>query len=231
MDYDWNYPEARKRLQTALTLAPTDPVVLDRAANFLLVTGRPEQALEIVRWLRDRDPLNSSALAQLAGALSDSGQLEAAEHTYRELLEQRPGMSVVHSAIGNVRVLRGDPAGALAEYEKESNPIVRQCGLPLAYAGLGREQEARALLGELSRQHPDWAICIAEGYAYMGDVDAAFKALDVGVRERDPAMKQLRSSPFLKPLYEDSRWGELLETMGLSDKQVAALPLEVKLPQ
>jgi len=108
---------------------------------------------------------------------------------------------------------------------------MRQSGLALAYHGLGRTAESLDILRELGEEHPDWALNIADAHTYRGDVDAAFAALERGLRERDPGMKLLRVESLLKPLHSDPRWGALLETVGLSDEQVAELSLEVKLPR
>jgi serine/threonine-protein kinase len=135
-----------------------------------------------------------------------------------------------HYVIGETRLLRGDLYGALAEYEKEPVVPIRQLGLALAYAGLGRKAESDAILSQLETEHPDFCAAIAEVYAYRGDADAAFRWLERGFEERDPGMPQIRSDAMLEPLRGDPRWAKMLDRIGLSDTQVAALTLEVKLP-
>jgi TolB-like protein len=230
MDYDWNFAAARDRLQTALALAPTDDVVLREAMAFLRITGRPDRAAEIARWMLARDPLNVDALSELAGTLHLSGQDAEAESMYRRVLAQKPNASMYHYVIGETRLTRGDPAGALAEYDEEHNEIIRQFGRAAAYYGLGRNDESSAILTELGKQHPDWSIALAEVYAYRGEADAAFHWLERGFEERDPGMPQLRTDPLLKPLHADPRWAKLLDRIGLSDGQVVALTLDFKLP-
>jgi hypothetical protein len=135
-----------------------------------------------------------------------------------------------HYVIGETRLLRGDLAGALEEFEKEPVVPVRQLGLALAYSGLGRKSESDAMLGQLEKEHPDFSIAIAEVYAYRADPDAAFRWLARGFEERDPGMPQMRIDPLLEPLHGDPRWGQMLDRIGLSDEQIAALTLEVELP-
>lgn len=229
-DYDWNFVEAQRWLQSALTLAPTDAVVLFRAADFLITVGRTDQAIEVARRRLDRDPLNARALLGLAWSLYMGGRLEESRDVYRALLARNVALQSARSDLGDIYLLLGDPAAALEQYRQLSNDVNRESRLALAYARTGRTVEAKAILAELRRQHPDWAYVIAEGYAALGDPNAAFDALDRGLRERDPALKLLRVSHFLRPLHADPRWVRLLQTLGLADEQVAQLSLDVALP-
>jgi tetratricopeptide (TPR) repeat protein len=230
LDYDWNFTSARQRLQTALALAPRDDTVLRETMDFLSITGRSDAAEKIARWMLARDPLNLDALSELAKTLHSSGKYADAEQVYRQVLSQRPAASMYHYVIGETRLLRGDRAGALEEYEQEPVAPIRQLGLALAYSGLGRKRESDAMLGQLEKEHPDFCIAIAEVHAYRGDADAAFRWLARGFEERDPGMPQMRSDAMLEPLHGDPRWGQMLDRIGLSDEQVAALTLEVELP-
>jgi hypothetical protein len=60
----------------------------------------------------------------------------------------------------------------------------------------------------------------------MGDTDRAFEWLQKSVDEGgfNPA------HPLLQPLADDPRWLPLLEGMGKSPEQFAAIEFEVKLP-
>jgi TolB-like protein/TolA-binding protein len=230
LDYDWNFTSARQRLQKALALAPRDDTVLRETMDFLSITGRSDEAEKVARWMLARDPLNLEALSELAKTLHASGKYADAEQVYRQVLRQRPAASMYHYVIGETRLLRGDLAGALQEFEKEPVMPVRQLGLALAYSGLGRKRESDAMLGQLEKEHPDFSIAIAEVYAYRADPDAAFRWLARGFEERDPGMPQMRIDPLLEPLHGDPRWGQMLDRIGLSDEQIAALTLEVELP-
>jgi len=229
LDYDWNFTSARQRLQTALALAPRDDTVLRESMDFLSITGRSDEAEKVARWMLARDPLNLDALSELAKTLHASGKYADAERVYRQVLSERPAASMYHYVIGETRLLRGDLAGALEEYEKEPVLPVRQLGLAFAYSGLGRKREADAVLGQLEKEHPDFSIAIAEVYAYRADPDAAFRWLARGFEEHDPGMPQMRGDPMLVPLRADPRWNQVLDRIGLSDEQVAALTLEVEL--
>jgi hypothetical protein len=132
--------------------------------------------------------------------------------------------------IDDVFAVQDEIAAAVASQCKEPVLPIRQLGLALAYSGLGRKRESDVMLGQLEKEPPDCSIAIAEVYAYRADADAAFRWLARGFEERDPGMTQMRSDSMLKPLHGDPRWGQMLDRIGLSDEQVAALTLEVELP-
>jgi len=229
-DYEWNFASARQHLQTAMTLAPADSTVLRSVSRFVSYIGSSAEAVRIARWIVARDPLNADSLGELASALYQAGQYEEAERLTLQALALKPGRWGNHYFVGQCRLLRGDPAGALEENDKEPVETLRQFGRSVIYPSLGRRQEARAILEELGQQHSDWSIALAEGYAALGDKTEAFRWLERGFVERDPGMPQLRTDPLLGSLHDDPRWEQILERIGLSDRHVAALGLDVTLP-
>ena len=63
----------------------------------------------------------------------------------------------------------------------------------------------------------------------MGDADRAFEWLQKSVEEEEEGGFN-PADPLLQPLHNDPRWLPLLEGMGKSPKQLAAIKFEVKLP-
>lgn len=63
-------------------------------------------------------PAEADAQANLAGSWMNLGQLAEAEAAARKALRLDPGHWKAHCALGNVRLRRGDPPGALASFER-----------------------------------------------------------------------------------------------------------------
>ena len=72
---------------------------------------------------------------------------------------------------------------------------------------------------------------MAAGYAQLGMADEAFIWLDRALQERDGGVLEVRAGPLFRPLRRDPRYVPLLERIGLSDEQVAALDFDVDIPQ
>jgi Flp pilus assembly protein TadD len=67
---------------------------------------------------------------------------------------------------------------------------------------------ARARALESSRYVPPFHLALA--YAGLGEIDAAFAALDQAWLDRDPALASLDADPRFRPLKADSRFDALL---------------------
>ena len=60
-----------------------------------------------------------------------------------------------------------------------------------------------------------WGIAVL--YASLGDIDDAFKWLDVAVAEKAPGLMVLRCHPRLDPIRGDPRYSLLVQKLGLDD--------------
>ncbi|HEV8480693.1 MAG TPA: hypothetical protein VGR66_07840, partial [Candidatus Eisenbacteria bacterium] len=81
---------------------------------------------------------------------------------------------------------------------------------------MGHREEADRLLREMmDKQGNRAAFQYAELYSLRGEVDLAFKWLDVAYAERDGGLLGLNNSEELRPLHKDPRWTPLLKKMGL----------------
>ena len=68
------------------------------------------------------------------------------------------------------------------------------------------------------------AVDIAEVYAYLDNVDAAFHWPGTGI-DSGHDMSLIRLSPFLRNIASDQRWLEILTRVGLADDQVSDINL------
>jgi serine/threonine protein kinase/Tfp pilus assembly protein PilF len=180
--------EALELSQRAYDLAPSHPLLRFGMGASLLQLGREEQALKHLREALEADPQQSGALALLARMLADAADeglrdpdaaLQAAERALalepsrldvglaKSIAQLRRGdyEAVVETKVVETALRGADNAGVLAQ----SLEIVRG----LALVGLGRREEARALLDGLG--------------APLADPGDAF-----GVRERDRLLLELR---------------------------------------
>jgi hypothetical protein len=93
-------------------------------------------------------------------------------------------------------------------------------GLAHAYAGIGREAEAKRILGDLERKSKDRYVSpyvIAAIYAGLGDKKNAFLFLEKAYQERSLEISfSLNADPRFDNLRSDSRFQSLLRRVGLA---------------
>ena len=215
-NYDWDWLGADAAYKRALELEPRNAMVVRQAAALAATLGRFEEAIERGRRAVELDPLSAGARVNLAGFAYYAGLLDEAEAAVRKGLELSPAYPSAHLQLGQVLSARSNPEAALAEMEREPEPIWRRFGLALVYHALGRKKEAEVALGELLEKHKEGgAFQIAEVYAFRGETDKAFEWLERAYAQRDPGLSGVKGDPLLKNLEADPRHAAFLKKMRL----------------
>lgn len=227
-----DFAGAAKNFERSLALDPTNPKVLGNAARLLQHLGRLNEALAISEWVARRDPLDETSIFDLAGAQYLSGRLDEALTTYNHLQNMSSGGGAVHYNLGQILLLKGDAAGALSEFEKETSEIWRMTGLPMAYYALGRTADSDAALAALVKKYQtEWAFNIAYVYAYRGEADKAFEWLDRAVQNDDTSLPTIHFEIFFAKIHSDPRWLPFLHRIGVAPDQLAKIEFKMTLPQ
>ncbi|MGE5275560.1 MAG: protein kinase domain-containing protein [Acidobacteriota bacterium] len=215
-NYDWDWAGAEAIFQRALDLEPRNGTVVRMACALAATLGQFEKAIELGRRATDLDPLSAGSHVNLASFAYYAGRLDEAEAAVRKGLELNPDYPNAHLQLGMVLLAKSKPGAALAEMEREKEPIWRRLGLALAYHALGRKKEADAALGEFLENHAEGgAYQIAETYAFRGEIDKAFQWLERAYAQRDGGLAATKGDPLLKSLEADPRYAAFLKKMRL----------------
>jgi tetratricopeptide (TPR) repeat protein len=105
----------------------------------------------------------------------------------------------------------------IAEKSLQSDsPMLAQAGY--AYAKSGQRQKAEEIIkrwkeGEKTKYVMSYWIAVV--YAALGDKDAAFAELEKAYQARDWFLQRLNVDPFMDPLRDDPRFGDLVKRLGL----------------
>jgi TolB-like protein/Tfp pilus assembly protein PilF len=212
--YDW--ASAMAELDKALALNPRDSVTLYNGAWLAYNLGRNDDALRLQDASLSLDPLNPDSLQNGAIIRFMLGQYDTAQRDLRKGLNISPQYASNHRFLGQILLLRGDPAAALKEMEAETSST-RDAALALAYWALGRKADSDAALARMEKEHGGTApVLIAEVHAYRGERDQAFEWLRRSVAARDMNLvHRVRDDPLLASLRSDPRYTELLRAMNL----------------
>ena len=218
---------AAGHLNRAFALDPTDLGTLEQAGDLLVNLGRPEQAIEVMRHVVERDPLNPEAYFHLGRAYWAADRPEEALGAFRKSSElvDPEGTS---GSVGFALVAVGRPDEALESFRALPEGAVRLWGLAAAYHALGRDRESdEAVAALIACCERDWSYNVAWIHATRGDADAAFEWLEKAVRYGDAGLTQIRSSRVFDALHDDPRWIPFLEKLGLAPEQLDAIELHL----
>ncbi len=211
--------------RAAVTLDPDDRLILGFSGDEAIRRGDIDKAVSIWRRVVAKDPLSPTSRGNLAAMLLANGQLDEALTENRKVFELRPDAGP-KDKIDAVRILmllgRYDEAqSAVAQLPKGKH---QDYGLALLHRVSARRAEANAALKRLEAEDGDFGtvFCVAEVYAFRGLHDEAFARLTTTQKTLEAAkgtqpyspwyfQRELRLSPFLKPLHNDPRWFALVE--------------------
>lgn len=213
---DWNWDAGEAEVRRAIALEPGNAEAY-RVAGYLATTrGQFDDALELLKRAVSLDPLQPWNYIAMGFPVYRKHDYAQAETLYRKAIALGPQEYKAHYVLGAVLLLRGQPAEALAEMEREPDAGFRHCGLALAFDALGRKLEAQSEVEIAERDYKnEKAYWIALIYASRGDVDNAFHWLDRAAKQKDPGMMWVLGDPMLDALVKDPRYGALLRRINL----------------
>jgi adenylate cyclase len=231
-----NLPQAAMYGERALDSTPTHSGALTTAGEILTRLWRAEQAIPILRYTSERDPLNGNHFDNLAGAYLDAGQYESAEEAYRMILVlEQSDDAWIHWEIGLALLLQGKAGEALQHFDENigDNHPLRWHGKTLALHDLGRTDAALAELAKLLEVDPGtpniyWFFGTA--YAWLGATDDAFDFLEKQGEEEPAFFTSMAESPLYANLRNDPRWQPLLASVGLDPDFLASIEFHPTLP-
>jgi TolB-like protein len=216
---NWDWRGAQLDMDRALSLAAGDSSTQRRSAILLAALGRYDEAIAAARKAIEIDPLFAANWKALGGYYMLTNQLVPARSAFERAREMAPQMEGIDFELGILALLEGQPALALASFERRPEELGHLQGVALAQHALHRPTEARraldALMARHGARHP---VLIGETYACRGELDRAFEWFDRAYARHDAELVQLEEHVVLAPkLRSDPRFTALLRKMNLPE--------------
>ncbi len=215
--------------ERAVQSDPGDEYIVTGVSYFARLISRPDQAIALGEYAIARNPQCARCYYTLSQAYRDAGRFDEAEA--RADIARSLGMRLDYS-IAKTQLMNGQAEEALAAFEQMDDPNHQiLSGMAIALYSLGRQDEFETVLAKLRQ---DWGdeqpIFVAFVYASAGDADTAFDWLDKGIEKDTFNVIREYTSPFFRNLHSDPRWQDVLERIGMSPEQLAAIEFNLMLP-
>jgi len=228
MAYQGDLASAATHFEHALSLEPTNPVLISYASSLLLRLGRLDEAVA----LRERDvlqdPLDPIGYNNLAWAYLLAGRLDEAIETSNTLLMLAPSYGSAHNTWGRALLFKGEAGAALEVMQRETSEVWRLLGLVTTHHALGKPAESDEALQLLIEKYgQDRAYHIASVLAYRGEADRSFEWLDKARQSAATSLTYIAVEPLFASLHDDPRWLSFLEECGMSPAQLDAIEFQV----
>ena len=215
MLYDRNFPLARRELERAVALGPNSSDAHRRFGWYLARVERDfEGGRAELEKARALDPFYTWPLMFECFIEIARGKYEPAMQLAERVIEIDPRFFYDVDPIASVYAADNRWAEAAKRYEALSAKVMAKPNFQLAicYANLGREEEARRILGDLEalaqRRYVD-QMHLAAIYGALGEKDKAFAALDRAADARSARVSTPRFYSWLAPLFGDPRFAAL----------------------
>ena len=219
-DRDWE--TAEREFRQGIALSPDYSTGHQWFANYLIVSGRPEEAVREILRAQKLDPLDLIINTDVGLIYYYAGEKQKAIEHFHKTLELEPNFFLTHVYLALVH-LQG---GSLQEAIEEAQTATRLAPddpdalalLGHAYGVAGRKREAEAKLEEiqkLSKERFVSAFPVAFIYLGLGQRDKAFQWLEKAYEERAPRLVYLGIEHAFDPLRADPRFQDLLERLGI----------------
>ncbi len=220
---DWKWEEARQLYLRARELEPGVNFDHCMHAFFLAFVGDVDAGIREAEQARRLDPLGFMGSLTEAVLHTYAGRYDVALPLAERPIELDPQFPEGYHIAGYIHLSNrqyekavGRLTKAIELSHRASWPVAK-CGCALV--GLGRTDEARALLAELEqRAAVDPTICapaIATLHLHLGDADAFYRWMHRAFDVRDPYALSLKVENLWDRARGDPRYGELLKRVGL----------------
>jgi Tfp pilus assembly protein PilF len=219
MHYDWDFAGAEKEFRRAIELDPGYATAHHWYGHDLVALGRLDDAVREARRAEQADPLSVIISRDVGEMLIFAGRNDEAIAQCRRTLEMDPSFALAHGVLAWAYRRKGMEEEFLREAELGTAGNAAYPGARgFLYALTGHKAEARRVIRDLLRSSSkgySFSTQLVGTYAYLGEKDRAFEALEQTFQERNGSLIAMRVEPGWEPLRSDPRFEDLARRVGL----------------
>ena len=216
--YDFENAQSVKEFERAISLNPNYATAREwYGVGPLSAMGEFDRAIAEEKRALELDPVSPIINADLGTVYTLARRYDEAIAQLRDTVEMNPQFYGGHRSLGRALELKGATGEAIGEYHKAfelSDDPMMLAMLAHAEASIGKQNEARQILGQLTeeakvRYVPAYAFAVI--YLALGEKDQALDWLGKATRDHDGFyINLIKVEPFLDPLRGDPRFDKLV---------------------
>jgi eukaryotic-like serine/threonine-protein kinase len=216
--YNWDWSAAEKEFTRSLELNPSGAETHRVYSLYLASVGGADQAVREIRRAQQLDPLSVNLNTSAGWVFNYTRQYDQAIEECRKALELDPDYVSAHDCLGEGYLAKGMFEQAVAEFRRAASggEPVRMVGLARAYGTMGKKNEARKVLDELtkaSRQGYFPPYLFGAIHVALGENELGLVWLEEAYTHRDPYMVHLKRDATFDSLRSDPRFKDILRRM------------------
>jgi len=228
--HDWDMPKADAEWKRAVALNPSYADGLAMYSHYLMIVGRNDEAMAMIKKALDLDPFNVTIHSFYVVDLDFARRYDDAIAEGRATLAMQPDNPVATTGLGLAYILKGMDKEAFAWLKQNYPSPEMQAALDKGFAEAGFKGAARRLAvleeslagrssgrGETTYATGGGNISpydVALNYSYVQDKEQALKWLQRCYEVKEPNLPYLRW-PIFDFLRPDPRFQALMRRMGL----------------
>ena len=218
--FDWDWVGAEDEFRLAISRDPNWAAAHEWYSIYLLVAGRPADALREITAARDRDPLSLPVNTDLGFHYYYTGQYEEAVRQLKSVLAMNDTFAPAHLWLGRAYQEQRQYDGAISEFRRVEE-LVSNWSVAIAARGCvegicGHLAEASATLAHLERLSTQKFVTpygVALVQAGLGRYEQALSWLEQAFAERSHWLVWQRLDPRWRMLQGNARFADLVNRM------------------
>ena len=216
--YNWDWSAAEKEFTRSLELNPSAAETHRLYSLYLASVDGADQSVREMRRAQQLDPLSLNISTSAGWVLNYTRQYDQAIEQCRKALELEHDYVSAHDCLGEAYLAKGMFEQAVAEFRRAASggEPVRTVGLARAYGIMGKKNEGKKVLDELtkgSKQSYFPPYLFGAIYVALGENELGLVWLEKAYTHRDPYMVHLKRDAAFDPLRLDPRFQDLLRRM------------------
>jgi len=213
--YFWDFQEAEREIHAALAIEPNSSFAHEVACWAAFEFGRFQDAKAECKKAVELDPTSVAPNWMLAQVYWMARESDRALEQANKAIELDPNSQMAVASLALAYEQKGDYKNAMVQWVRSQElrgrharaEELRKAFEKSGYKGYLRKDASYCeVLGDYE--------CVASNYAFLGEKDAAFAALEKAFATRSQ-MLLIKADPNLDNIRSDPRYGDLLRRMGL----------------